>query len=114
MQYRFHCSLLILLFVLLFTNIPLIANDNYSPNQAKPGWQSRTPYLGKINPAATRQEFLLNEDWEYLEEKFSAIDDLNIPDLKWQKIDLPHTWNAFDATDNDPGYRRDASWYRKE
>ncbi|NQV30338.1 MAG: glycoside hydrolase family 2 protein [Candidatus Marinimicrobia bacterium] len=28
-------------------------------------------------------------------------------------IDLPHTWNALDATDNNPGYRRDASWYRK-
>jgi beta-galactosidase len=27
---------------------------------------------------------------------------------------LPHTWNQWDATDNLPGYRRDASWYQKE
>ncbi|MBX9850420.1 MAG: glycoside hydrolase family 2 protein, partial [Cytophagaceae bacterium] len=29
------------------------------------------------------------------------------------KINLPHTWNAFDAVDMVPGYRRDASWYEK-
>ena len=28
-------------------------------------------------------------------------------------MDLPHTWNRFDPLDADPGYRRDASWYRK-
>ena len=27
---------------------------------------------------------------------------------------MPHTWNAIDATDNNPGYRRDISWYKKE
>ena len=33
---------------------------------------------------------------------------------KWQKINLPHTWNNYDATDVIPGYRRDASWYLKK
>jgi len=28
-------------------------------------------------------------------------------------VHLPHTWNAFDATDLVPGYRRNASWYIK-
>lgn len=32
----------------------------------------------------------------------------------WAKIDLPHTWNQWDAMDPEPGYRRDASWYQKE
>ena len=27
---------------------------------------------------------------------------------------MPHSWNALDATDADPGYRRSASWYKKE
>ncbi|HEX9975194.1 MAG TPA: hypothetical protein VGD14_24290, partial [bacterium] len=117
-QFRYCCFLLILLFLKLFTNGPTIANDNssnknYSPAQAKPHWQSRAPYQGNINPEGIRQVFLLNEDWDYLDDNFSSIDDLDDPDLKWQKINLPHTWNAFDATDNEPGYRRDASWYRK-
>ncbi len=31
----------------------------------------------------------------------------------WTRVDLPHTWNAFDAVDQVPGYRRGAGWYRK-
>ena len=27
---------------------------------------------------------------------------------------MPHSWNSFDATDAEAGYRRDASWYRKQ
>jgi beta-galactosidase len=55
----------------------------------------------------------LNAGWMYLEN--------NTPDLSkaqartdWQQIDLPHTWNQWDAMDPLPGYRRDASWYQKE
>ncbi|MBN2281075.1 MAG: DUF4982 domain-containing protein [Candidatus Marinimicrobia bacterium] len=40
--------------------------------------------------------------------------DLGNSAVPWQNINLPHTWNAFDATDNNPGYRRDISWYKKE
>src|SRR6266850_5543249 len=50
--------------------------------------------------------------WEYLQN--------NTPDpakaiaaRPWMPVDLPHTWNAFDSVDTVPGYRRDASWYRK-
>lgn len=55
---------------------------------------------------------LISAGWEYLQN--------NTPDpqqatraTNWQPVNLPHTWNAFDATDTVPGYRRDASWYRK-
>ncbi|MBS9462903.1 DUF4982 domain-containing protein [Flagellimonas sp. 389] len=54
----------------------------------------------------------INSDWSYLEKPFKQS--WNIPpDAKWKTIDLPHTWNNEDATDNLPGYRRSASWYRK-
>ena len=29
------------------------------------------------------------------------------------KVTLPHTWNAADATDLAPGYRRSVGWYRR-
>jgi beta-galactosidase len=50
--------------------------------------------------------------WNYLEN-----DNKNISEVKnatnWVTLNLPHSWNSQDATDNDPGYRRSASWYKK-
>lgn len=58
-------------------------------------------------------DILLNEGWEYYA---TALQDPS--ELKRGqgsiKVDLPHTWNATDPTDAEPGYRRDASWYRKQ
>ncbi|MBN2600961.1 MAG: glycoside hydrolase family 88 protein, partial [Candidatus Marinimicrobia bacterium] len=69
-----------------------------------------------INPAAGtgRQIINLNEHWYYLEEPIQTVQQLHLATKPWQKIDLPHTWNALDATNNTPGYRRDAGWYQKE
>lgn len=55
----------------------------------------------------------INQGWQYLENTASSVSEVqNISN--WQPIDLPHTWNNLDATDMAPGYRRDASWYKKE
>ncbi|MFK7970126.1 MAG: DUF4861 family protein [Bacteroidia bacterium] len=60
-----------------------------------------------------RQTLPINSDWFYLENGQVSLDQL--PDLnQWQPIQLPHTWNQWDAVDNLPGYRRDASWYQRE
>ncbi|MEM9823421.1 MAG: glycoside hydrolase family 2 TIM barrel-domain containing protein [Bacteroidota bacterium] len=55
----------------------------------------------------------INADWQYLENNLTDVNDLE-KQSHWQSIDLPHTWNQWDAVDNMPGYRRDASWYQKE
>jgi beta-galactosidase len=34
-------------------------------------------------------------------------------DSRWETIDLPHTWNAYDGCDEIPGYFRGIGWYRK-
>ncbi len=67
-----------------------------------------------LERAAIRQLVTLNSGWEYLEEALPSVQALDDPALPWVKVDLPHTWNAFDAVDQEPGYRRDAGWYRKE
>ncbi len=54
----------------------------------------------------------INNDWEYLEDNLTDVAELTAQD-NWRKLSLPHTWNQWDATDYLPGYRRDASWYRK-
>ena len=60
-----------------------------------------------------RQLININEQWSYLEENTQAVDQLD-KFTNWELINLPHTWNQWDATDYLPGYRRDASWYRKQ
>ena len=60
-----------------------------------------------------RHEYQINDNWFYLENNTKDITQLSKSIKMWEKINLPHTWNKFDATDNEPGYRRDASWYQK-
>ncbi|MBN2013183.1 glycoside hydrolase family 2 protein [candidate division KSB1 bacterium] len=84
----------------------LIASTTHA--QFTPGEYSRPNSLPD-----ERQILLLNNDWEYLEEDLPLSVVLKKSSLSWKRLNLPHTWNAFDATDNDPGYRRDTSWYRK-
>ena len=60
-----------------------------------------------------RSDISINQGWSYLEQAADYEELAEYVGEDWEPIDLPHTWNALDATDNDPGYRRDAGWYRK-
>ena len=66
----------------------------------------------KSDEVAKRTSQNINADWGYLE---SPTEDMafvqNTAD--WAPISLPHTWNAEDVMDSDPGYRRTTSWYKK-
>ena len=60
-----------------------------------------------------RSKTNINSNWLYLEDNTTAIDDA-LKQEGWENINLPHTWNALDATDLEPGYRRTGSWYKKD
>jgi beta-galactosidase len=61
-----------------------------------------------------RQSVNLDTGWGYLERSDADVHALDVvPSTAWRSVDLPHTWNARDATDLVPGYRRGASWYRR-
>ena len=62
-------------------------------------------------PAAV-SDLLLNADWSYSEDAGKGPEGLE--QAAFAPVDLPHSWNSLDATDAEPGYRRDASWYRKQ
>ncbi len=64
-------------------------------------------------PLRERKIQNINQGWKYLENNLIQIEGLE-NEKEWQTIDLPHTWNQWDAVDNSPGYRRDASWYQKD
>ena len=65
------------------------------------------------NTNQERSKININSDWLYLENNTTESDDA-LKQKDWQPINLPHTWNALDATDLEPGYRRTGSWYKKD
>ena len=54
----------------------------------------------------------LNEGWEYAPGSNRRPGDRQIVAAP-QEVTLPHSWNATDATDPAPGYRRSVGWYRR-
>lgn len=53
----------------------------------------------------------INSDWRFIRE------DAGLPaslPTNWQRIDLPHTWNAIDGNDGNGAYYRGVCWYAKE
>jgi beta-galactosidase len=48
-----------------------------------------------------------------VEPRFRNAAEPGYDDSSWQKIALPHTWNAHDVMDEVPGYWRGIGWYRK-
>lgn len=52
----------------------------------------------------------LNQDWRFVRE------DAGLPaqlPRDWERVDLPHTWNAVDGHDGNCGYYRGKCWYAK-
>lgn len=72
--------------------------------------------FGAINAqnseSLVRSKININSDWNYLENDAKNLSEIN-NSKGWLSINLPHSWNSQDATDNEPGYRRSASWYKK-
>ncbi|MFC1518581.1 glycoside hydrolase family 2 TIM barrel-domain containing protein [Pseudomonadota bacterium] len=66
--------------------------------------------LMSLTVKAQTQSF--NQDWQYLESNVTTLSEA-ISQQSWQLVSIPHTWNSTDTVDSTPGYRRDASWYRK-
>ncbi len=48
-----------------------------------------------------------------IEPRFLKATEQGFDDSAWQPVDLPHTWNAHDVSDEKPGYWRGIGWYRK-
>ena len=52
-------------------------------------------------------------DASVIEPKFRDAFMSEYDDSWWNSINLPHTWNAYDVADAEPGYWRVIGWYRK-
>lgn len=72
--------------------------------------EKKTPHAAVADKVQTQ---LFNDGWWYLEKNITDAAALT-KESAWQAVQLPHTWNATDTVDAAPGYRRNASWYKKE
>lgn len=63
--------------------------------------------------AQERVVYSVNDGWKFMkgspfEAHLAACDDSS-----WETVHIPHTWNAKDTDDDEPGYYRGPAWYRK-
>ena len=54
----------------------------------------------------------LNEGWLFSKDTLAAFLPSNTT-MKWDSINLPHTWNKADVLDDAAGYHRGTGWYKK-
>ncbi|TZF84122.1 hypothetical protein FW774_08910 [Pedobacter sp. BS3] len=62
--------------------------------------------------AITAQERLvatINSNWLFFKGDTAKISSSDT----WKRISIPHTWNAEDVMDDEPGYYRGDAWYKK-
>lgn len=71
--------------------------------------------FNKVGKAQSlRYQQTINDTWQYLDQGIAFGHSRNlIDDIGWEKVNLPHTWNAEDPFDDKKSYRRGISWYRK-
>lgn len=53
-----------------------------------------------------QQTISFNDNWQFQK----GIDTIS---SKWERVQIPHTWNAEDPFDKIPGYYRGVGWYQK-
>ncbi len=63
---------------------------------------------------AQRLQVSINDGWRFYEGSLEGAGAAGFEDTEWQRVDLPHTWNAADAFDKTEGYRRGEGWYRRD
>lgn len=60
--------------------------------------------------ATKRVNMTINSGW-YFHKGDIAVSDNNFDSKEWKSLNLPHTWNQYDAFDEEPGYWRGTCWY---
>ena len=62
----------------------------------------------------SRNTHLLNDGWLFHPNGLSFAERTSTADSAWQRVSIPHTWNAADPFDDVQGYRRGIAWYRRQ
>ncbi|GLC23644.1 glycoside hydrolase family 2 TIM barrel-domain containing protein [Roseisolibacter agri] len=60
-----------------------------------------------------RVRMTINDGWRYRADGVEFAEKGWLNDTGWERVNLPHTWNAQDVFDDVESYRRGIGWYRK-
>ncbi len=55
----------------------------------------------------------LNKEWQFIKKDISEIKEENRESLRWERVNVPHTWNNIDGA-NGYEYHQGACWYKRE
>lgn len=71
------------------------------------------PTASAYAPPTTRQQVDLGADWRFQRSDVAGAEVPGFNDSAWQRVTVPHTWNASDGQDGGANYYRGIAWYRK-
>lgn len=60
-----------------------------------------------------RVDVSLDDGWRFIREDAPSAAEPGFDDVKWEAVNLPHTWNNLDGQDGGNNYYRGPGWYRK-
>lgn len=63
--------------------------------------------------AHARIKFSVNDHWRFVQRDIPNAHEPGFTDTNWNMVNIPHTWNASDAMDDEQGYYRGVAWYRR-
>jgi beta-galactosidase len=66
-----------------------------------------------IAAAQPRVDRIINSGWRFTREDAPGAAARHCPETRWERISLPHTWNALDGQDGGNNYYRGVGWYRR-
>ena len=69
-----------------------------------------TALLCALSLRAQRTELTISDGW-YFHRGETVPEEPAPASGAWTRVNLPHTWNRYDAFDETPGYYRGVGWY---
>jgi beta-galactosidase len=59
-----------------------------------------------------RKDTLVKDGWNFTRRDVAEAQSPELDDSRWEKVTLPHTYNALDGQDGGSNYYRGRAWYR--
>lgn len=66
-----------------------------------------------LSSQAQRISQTINSNWLFYKGEIKDIPETT-NEIKWQPVNIPHTWNAQDVLDDEPDYYRGIGWYKRK
>ncbi|MBO2543171.1 DUF4982 domain-containing protein [Salegentibacter sp. BDJ18] len=61
---------------------------------------------------SSRIAYTINSDWNFHKGDLKGPE--NVQEIDWEEVTIPHTWNTRDVMDDEMGYYRGISWYKRK